>query len=152
MPVTPPGAPAAATPPVEAVGANDVTVNLFDYLAELQGSPAAGNEAARLANPATLLSEAVQGLEGYAHGIQTVFDGGSSPTVSGSEPATAPQGGPAQEPLDPAQTTTRETGGENMDQVLDRLVSVLWAGTNTTFLVSGTSGLSKAANTLLRGQ
>jgi hypothetical protein len=176
MTSTPPvaifAAPSNVTPP----DANKQTPepHLFDYAIEAERT--ALSHGGRLANPATLMGDVVEGLRGFfdrARRMSRDLKGlkSSEPPDVSDVSLFAAQGlrsgelhstlhrGPAQESLEPIgsdfdRPDPEETGDphEIAEQLVDQLMNSALVQAEATVIGSVTSHVSTSVNTLLRGQ
>ena len=165
-------APANVTPP-DAKGQTPEP-QLFDYAIEAE--QAALNHGGRLANPATLMGDVVEGLRGFFERAQRMSRDlkglkGREPLDVSDVSLFAGQGlrsgelhstlhrGPAQESLEPIgsdfdRPDPEETGDphEIAEQLVDQLMNSALVQAEATVIGSVTSHVSTSVNTLLRGQ
>ena len=179
MPATPPiaapvtpslGAPTSAGQTQDAPHENTRSPDgqIFDYAVELQ--EAALNDGGRLANPAALVGEAVEGfrkffekprrVSRFPNELQTkphdapVVTGASTTT---SEAHSSLHRGPAQESLEPTGTNYNrpasseiDDNGEPADRLTDELLNSAFVRMQATLIASGAGHISSSVNTLLR--
>jgi hypothetical protein len=178
MPATPPiaapvtpslGAPTPAGPPPDAPRENmrSPERQIFDYAIELQ--EAALNDSRRLANPAALVGEAVEGFRKFFEKSRRVsrFPNEQSkpheaPVIAGASTTTSEvhstlHRGPAQESLEPSGTNYNRPAsseindnGEPADRLTDELLNTAFVRMQATLIASGAGHISSSVNTLLR--
>ena len=179
MPATPPiaapvtpslGAPTSAGPAPDAPRENTRSPDrqIFDYAIELQ--QAALNDGGRLANPAALVGEAVEGfrkffeksrrVSRFPHELQSKPHDG--PVITGASTTTSEvhstlHRGPAQESLEPTGTNYNrpasseiDDNGEPADRLTDELLNTAFVRMQATLIASGAGHISSSVNTLLR--
>jgi hypothetical protein len=164
------GAPTPAGPTPEAPHENTRSPDrqIFDYAVELQ--EAALNDGGRLANPAALVGEAVEGVRKFFEKSRrvsrfpnelktkphdaSVVTGASTTT---NEVHSTLHRGPAQESLEPAGTNYNrpasseiDDNGEPADRLTDELLNSTFVRMQATLIASGAGHISSSVNTLLR--
>jgi hypothetical protein len=175
-PVTGPVSPSVgAAPPsgetADAAGANARSPErqIFDYAIELQ--QAALNDGGRLANPAALVSNVVDGLRGFFERARRASQFTkelehkphdhvlSMEAAATSEPTAMLHGGPAQQSLEPIGTdydrpasSEIDDTGELADRLTDEMLNAAFVRVQATLIAAGTGHISGSVNTLLRGQ
>ena len=175
-PLTAPATPSLGAAPgsgetAEAAGANARLPErqIFDYAIELQ--QAALNDGGRLANPAALVGEVVEGLRGFferarrASQFTKELENKShdnlltTEAATANEPHSALHRGPAQQSLDPIGTDYErpasseiDDNGELADRLTDEMLNAAFVRVQATLIAAGTGHISGSVNTLLRGQ
>jgi hypothetical protein len=171
-PVTPPvGATPTPGETADAAGANARLPErqIFDYAIELQ--QAALNDGGRLANPAALVSNVVEGLRGFFERARRASQFTkelehkphdnllSTGVATTSEPASMLHGGPARQSLEPIGTDYErpasseiDDNGELADRLTDEMLNAAFVRVQATLIAAGTGHISGSVNTLLRGQ
>jgi len=160
--------PAGQTPDAPHENTRSPERQIFDYAVELQ--EAALNDGGRLANPAALVGEAVEGfrkffekprrVSRFPNELQTkphdapVVTGASTTT---SEAHSSLHRGPAQESLEPTGTNYNrpasseiDDNGEPADRLTDELLNSAFVRMQATLIASGAGHISSSVNTLLR--
>jgi hypothetical protein len=173
MPATPPiAAPVTPslgpTPDTPRENTQSADRQIFDHAIELQ--EAALNDGGRLANPAALVGEAVEGFRKFFEKSRRVsrlpnelqsksHDG---PVITGASTTTSEvhstlHRGPAQESLEPTGTNYSrpasseiDDSGEPADRLTDELLNTAFVRMQATLIASGAGHISSSVNTLLR--
>jgi hypothetical protein len=114
------------------------------------------------ANPPALANDALSGLQGYLDRLQKVnYETGVGPNETGIPKIAAPfdgnlHGGPARQSLEPSNQPSSSFSSENavssLQDSMDFALQVQSLLVEQTALVGGTSEVSHATTTLLRGE
>jgi hypothetical protein len=171
-PVTP--SPGATPAPGETTDAATASTRvperqIFDYAVELQ--QAALNDGGRLANPAALVGDVVEGLRGFFERARRSanftkelehksHDGLLTTNASTiGEPPSTLHGGPAQQSLEPIGTdydrpasSEIDDTGELADRLTDEMLNAAFVHVQARLIAAGTGHISGSVNTLLKGQ
>lgn len=114
--------------------------NLFDYVGEVEKT--VGRSAY---DPSALLASAMRSLESTMQGVEAALAGGATSAKRGMRPAGAGERDASGRPSGP------QSGG-NLDELLDRSISVMWAATNLQIVSSSVTALTSSTSTLIKQQ